>query len=203
MSGILDAHLTALSAALPGFREQGARLADWGATLARVLAGGGRLLVAGNGGSAEQAQHLAAELVGRLRDDRPALAALALCAESAAVTAISNDYGYRQVFARQVAAHGRPGDLLLLISTSGASGNLLAAADTGVERGLGCWALTGPAPNPLADRCQDTVAVPSPEPQVVQELHLVSIHVLCEHVDAALSAVTDLELTEDLMVSGR
>ncbi|HLU45589.1 MAG TPA: SIS domain-containing protein [Natronosporangium sp.] len=202
MSAILDAHLLALSAALPRFRDQGMRLAEWGDTLARVLAGGGRLLVAGNGGSAEQAQHLAAELVGKLRDDRPALAALALCAEPAAVTAISNDYGYQQVFARQVAAHGRPGDLLLLISTSGASGNLLAAAEAAMERGLRCWALTGPAPNPLADRCQDTVAVASPEPQVVQELHLVAIHVLCEHVDAALPAVTDLGLTEDLMVSG-
>lgn len=168
--------------------------------MARVLSGGGRLLVAGNGGSAEQAQHLAAELVGKLREDRPALSALALCAESASVTAISNDYGYDQVFARQVAAHGRAGDLLLLISTSGASGNLLAAAAAGVERGLGCWALTGPMPNPLAERCHEAVAVPSPEPQVVQELHLVSIHVLCEHVDAALPASVEMAVEDEVAV---
>lgn len=188
MEAILDAHLGALAAALPRFRHRAARLARWGAALASTLGSGGRLLVAGNGGSAEQAQHLAAELVGKLRQDRVALSAIALGSEPVAVTAISNDYGYEQVFARQVQAHGRAGDVLLLISTSGRSTNLLAAAGAGAQRGLRCWALTGPAPNPLAAGCAEALAVSSPDPQVVQELHLVAIHVLCEHVERALPA---------------
>jgi D-sedoheptulose 7-phosphate isomerase len=190
MEAILESHLGALAAALPRFRHRATLLARWGAALAATLGTGGRLLVAGNGGSAEQAQHLAAELVGKLRQDRPALSAIALGSEPAAVTAISNDYGYEQVFARQVQAHGRAGDVLLLISTSGRSPNLLGAAAAGAERDLRCWALTGPAPNPLAAGCHEALVVPSPEPQVVQELHLVAIHVLCEHVDHALPGAT-------------
>jgi D-sedoheptulose 7-phosphate isomerase len=187
---VLDAHLGALMAALPGFRRRAARLTRWSGVLAAELAAGHRLLVAGNGGSAEQAQHLAAELVGRLHRDRVALSAIALASDSAAVTAIGNDYGYEQVFARQVRAHGRAGDVLLLLSTSGCSPNLLTAASTGKESGLHCWALTGPAPNPLATCCAEALDVPSPEPQVVQELHLVAIHVLCELVDRTLLAGT-------------
>ncbi|MEH0841551.1 SIS domain-containing protein [Micromonospora sp. CPCC 205711] len=184
--GVLDAHLTLLAEALLPFRSAEDRLARWGAELAGVLAGGGRILVAGNGGSAAEAQHLTAELVGKLRDDRAPLAAIALHAETSAVTAIANDYGYDEVFARQVRAHGRPGDVLLLISTSGASANLLAAARAGRTAGLRCWAFTGPAPNPLAGACHEVLAIASPEPQVVQELHLVATHVLCEHVDRTL-----------------
>src|SRR3954468_20035194 len=124
----LDDHLTALAAALVPYRAAAAgRLARWGGQLAWPLGRGGRLLAAGNGGSAAEAQHLAAELVGKLREDRTPLSAIALCADSASVTAISNDYGYDQVFARQVRAHGRPGDVLLVFSTSGRSPNLLAA----------------------------------------------------------------------------
>ncbi|TWH69391.1 D-sedoheptulose 7-phosphate isomerase [Micromonospora olivasterospora] len=148
----------------------------------------GRLLVGGNGGSAAEAQHLTAELVGRLRDDREPLSAIALHAETSALTAIGNDYGYAEVFARQVRAHGRPDDILLLLSTSGVSPNLLAAARAGRDAGLRCWAFTGPAPNPLAEACHEALAVDSPDSQVVQELHLVSAHVLCEYVDRVLPA---------------
>jgi D-sedoheptulose 7-phosphate isomerase len=155
-----------------------------------VLYRGGRLLVAGNGGSAAEAQHLTAELVGKLRDDRRPLSAIALSAETSSLTAIGNDYGYEEVFARQVSAHGRRGDILLLLSTSGSSTNLLRAAQAATEAGLRCWALTGPAPNPLAAQCDEVLAVPSPEPQVVQELHLVSAHVLCEYVERAIAALT-------------
>ncbi len=105
------------------------------------------------------------------------------------MTAIGNDYGFDEVFARQVRAHGRRDDILLLLSTSGRSANLVRAARTGRELGLRCWALTGPTPNPLADACAEVLAVPSSDPQVVQELHLVSAHLLCEYVDAALPAV--------------
>ncbi|MFI7428833.1 SIS domain-containing protein [Micromonospora sp. NPDC049836] len=188
----LDAHLSGLAAALLPYRREAARLADWGTELAWTLARGGRLLVAGNGGSAAEAQHLTAELVGKLRDDREPLSAIALHAETSALTAIGNDYGYHEVFARQVRAHGRPADILLLMSTSGTSANLLTAAHAGRETGLRCWAFTGPAPNPLAEACHDVLAVPSPDSQVVQELHLVSTHLLCEYVDQALPLIRQL-----------
>jgi D-sedoheptulose 7-phosphate isomerase len=191
----LDRHLCQLSAALPDYRRLAeARLERWGTDLGRLLCRGGRLLVAGNGGSAAEAQHLTAELVGKLRDDRPPLSAIALSAETSSLTAIGNDYGYDEVFARQVHAHGRPGDILLLLSTSGASANLLRARHAASVAGLTCWAFTGPEPNPLAALCDDVLAVPSPEPQVVQELHLVSTHVLCEYVEQALTEPTRLTL---------
>ncbi|MCO1599736.1 SIS domain-containing protein, partial [Micromonospora sp. RHAY321] len=139
------------------------------------------LLVAGNGGSAAEAQHLTAELVGKLHHDRQPLSAIALHAETSTLTAIANDYGYTDVYARQVRAHGRPGDILLLLTTSGTSPNLLTAAHTAHDTGLTTWALTGPAPNPLADTCHDTLAIASPDTQVVQELHLVTSHLLCEY----------------------
>ncbi|MEO3816187.1 SIS domain-containing protein [Plantactinospora sp. B24E8] len=183
---LLDGHLAGLASALLPYRSVAGRLGRWGDELARLLAGGGRLLVAGNGGSAAEAQHLAAELVGKLRDDRAPLSAIALCAETSSLTALGNDYGFDEVFARQVRAHGRPGDILLLLSTSGRSANLVRAARAGREIGLRCWAFTGPTPNPLADACTDVLAVPSPDSQVVQELHLVSAHVLCGYVDAHL-----------------
>jgi phosphoheptose isomerase len=165
-----------------------ARLADWGADLARHLSAGGRLLVAGNGGSAAEAQHLAAELVGKLRDDRVPLSAIALTPDSAAVTAISNDYGYEEVFARQVRAHGRPGDVLLVLSTSGHSPNLVAAVRAAAECGLRTWAMVGPGPSPVGDACDEVLRCPSGDSQVVQELHLVAVHVMCEYVDRALPA---------------
>lgn len=183
---VLDAHLAALASTLVPYQKAAGKLGRWGTELAWMLGHGGRLLVAGNGGSAAQAQHLAAELVGKLREDRTPLSAIALCAETSSLTAISNDYGFEEVFARQVRAHGRRDDVLLLLSTSGNSGNLLTAARAGRAAGLRCWALTGQLPNPLAEVCDEVLAVPSRDTQVVQELHLVSVHVLCEYVDLAL-----------------
>ncbi|MFY1694496.1 MULTISPECIES: D-sedoheptulose-7-phosphate isomerase [unclassified Solwaraspora] len=189
---LIDSHLAGLAEALLPYREVASRLGRWGSELAWTLGHGGRLLVAGNGGSAAEAQHLAAELVGKLRADRTPLSAIALTAETSSLTAISNDFGFDEVFARQVRAHGRPGDILLLLSTSGRSGNLLAAAHAGREAGLRCWACTGPVPNPLADICPEVLAVPAADPQVVQELHLVTAHLLCEYVDQTLPAVLGL-----------
>lgn len=186
---VLDSHLAGLASALVPFRQTAHKLSGWGYELARLLVGGGRLLTAGNGGSAAEAQHLTAELVGKLRDDRPALSAIALTAETSSLTAVSNDFGYDEVFARQVRAHGRPGDTLLLLSTSGRSSNLLAAAEVAGSLGMRVLGLTGPTPNPLAELCSDVLAVPSPDAQVVQELHLVSVHVLCEYVDLALPSL--------------
>ncbi|WP_326554172.1 D-sedoheptulose-7-phosphate isomerase [Micromonospora sp. NBC_01813] len=189
---LLDTHLAGLAEALSPYRQVASLLGRWGAELAWTLGNGGRLLVAGNGGSAAEAQHLAAELVGKLRDDRTPLSAIALTAETSSLTAISNDFGFDEVFARQVRAHGRPGDILLLLSTSGRSANLLAAAHAGRQAGLRCWACTGPAPNPLAQACDEVLAVPAADPQVVQELHLVSAHLLCEYVDRTLPSVLGL-----------
>jgi D-sedoheptulose 7-phosphate isomerase len=181
----VDAKLDRLAEAVELFRAEGPRLTRWGEHLAEVLVAGGRLLVAGNGGSAAEAQHLAAELVGKLHDDRPAYSAIALTAETSSLTAIGNDYGYERVFARQVEAHGRAGDVLILISSSGRSKNLIAAAETARGLGITSWAMTGPLPNPLGMCCDDVLAIPC-DPQTAQELHLVAVHTVCEQIEAAL-----------------
>ena len=183
---LIELHIDALAAALVEFRAAARRLVSWGRHLAGILNHGGRLLVAGNGGSAAEAAHLAGELVGRMRDDHPAYSAIALGADSATLTALGNDYGFSEVFARQVRAHGRPGDVLLALSTSGRSENLLAAAHVARAEGLTAWALTGPAPNPLAELCDDTLAITGAGAQTVQELQLVSVHLLCEQIEEAL-----------------
>jgi len=179
-------HVQALLAALPQLDTE--TLDGWGRHLAAVLVGGGRLLVAGNGGSAAQAQHLTAELVGRYRDDRPALSAIALHAETSSLTAIANDYGWDHGFARQVQAHGRPGDVLLALSTSGRSGNILGAMAAAREGGLTVWGLTGPAGNPVEQLADACVCVEAPATATVQEVHQVAVHLLCAAVDLQVGA---------------
>jgi phosphoheptose isomerase len=186
MNSPLDDHLTGLAAALPPFRHAARLLERWGADLAWHLGQGGRLLIAGNGGSAAEAQHLAAELVGRLREERAPLSAIALTPDSSALTAIGNDYGFEEVFARQVRAHGRPGDVLLVLSTSGRSPNLVAAVHAARAAGMRTWALVGAGRSPVAEACDEALCCPSRDSQVVQELHLVSVHVLCEYIDRTL-----------------
>ncbi|MEV5358395.1 SIS domain-containing protein [Streptomyces sp. NPDC093516] len=181
-------HCEALEEALGRFRRHHLdRIADWGARLADVLTDGGRLLAAGNGGSAAQAQHLTAELVGRYRRERRAYSALALHAETSSVTAIGNDYGFDHVYARQVTAHGRPGDVLVLLSTSGRSANLVAAAVTARQAGLRVWALTGRGPNPLAEAAHEALCVDADSAATVQETHLVAVHLLCECFDTSVA----------------
>jgi D-sedoheptulose 7-phosphate isomerase len=182
-------HCRSLEQALLRLRRDGglARIADWGGRLAAVLPGGGRLLAAGNGGSAAQAQHLTAELVGRYRKERPAYSAISLHAETSSLTALGNDYGFDQVYARQVAAHGRPGDVLVLLSTSGRSANLISAAVAGRSAGLRVWAMTGPGPNPLAEAADETLSIVGDTTATVQEAHLVAVHLLCEAFDAAVA----------------
>jgi len=170
------------------------RLDIWGRRLAVILGRGGRLLLAGNGGSASQAQHLATEFSGKFFADRPPYSAIALTADTSAVTAIANDYGYEEVFARQVRAHGRPGDVLLAMSTSGRSPNLPPAVAAARERELATWALTGPSPNPLAAACDEAVCVPYPGPvpaltATVQETHEVALHLICLAFDATAQEV--------------
>jgi D-sedoheptulose 7-phosphate isomerase len=160
----------------------------WGRDLAGRLTGGARLVAAGNGGSAAQAAHLTAELVGRYRDDRRPFSAVALHAEVSALTAITNDYGHDEGFARQLEAHARPGDVAVLLSTSGGSSNVVRAAERARECGVHCWAMTGRGPNALTEAADDFLTVDSPFTATVQELHLVLLHVLCAGLDAELDA---------------
>jgi D-sedoheptulose 7-phosphate isomerase len=187
-------HLAALRHALGASELQLARLDGWGGELGERLLAGARLLTAGNGGSAAEAQHLAAELVGRFVDERLPLSALALCTDGAAVTAIGNDYGAEQLFARQVCAHGRPGDVLVVLSTSGRSPNVVAAAHAARDCGLTTWALTGPGPNPLTEVCDDAVCIEADTTATIQELHLVAVHLLCAAVDRRVAQIVGREI---------
>ncbi len=179
---VLD-HLRAVTPALESLVQNAGTLAGWGVEMADRLMAGQRLLAAGNGGSAAEAQHLTAELVGRFDGEREPFSAISLHAESSAVTAIANDYGFDHMFARQVSAHGRDGDILILLSTSGKSPNLLHAVDAARAAGVTTWALTGPGPNPLADRVDDYVAIDAKSANA-QEGHLIALHAICRAFDA-------------------
>jgi len=150
------------------------------------LRGGNTVLACGNGGSAADAQHLVAELVGRFRDERRALAAIALSADTAILTAVGNDYGYERVFARQVEALARPGDLLFAISTSGNSPNVVLAARTARERGCKVAALSGARGGELAAHADFLVRAPSTVVARIQEMHTLCIHIICESLDLLL-----------------
>jgi D-sedoheptulose 7-phosphate isomerase len=186
-------HVDRLADALPALRRARPVLARWGEVLAGRLLGGARLLAAGNGGSAAEAQHLTAELVGRFDRERRPLSAIALHADTSSLSAIGNDYGYSEVYARQVRGHARPGDVVLLFSTSGRSENLLAAAGAAHEVGALSWALTGPGPNPLARMCTDAVCLPG-DTATVQEMHLVALHMVCRAVEQGIEARSALAL---------
>lgn len=184
----LDDHVTELTIALDALRSDSELIDSWGARLALVLDGGGRLLAAGNGGSAAEAQHLTAELVGRFLTERRPLSALSMAAETSSLTAIVNDYGPDELFARQVEAHGRPGDVLMLLSTSGRSRNVLQAAERARPLGIAVWAMTGAGPNPLAKLADEALTVQARTTAAVQEAHLLAVHALCAAVDAHLPA---------------
>jgi D-sedoheptulose 7-phosphate isomerase len=149
---------------------------------------GGKALFFGNGGSAADAQHLAAELECRFNFDRKPLAALALHANSSTLTAISNDYSYEMLFARLLTAHARPGDVAVAISTSGTSKNVLAAARLKQELGLSLIALTGKNSGPLAPHADVVIAVPSRDTPRIQEAHITIGHVLCDWLEQSLFA---------------
>ena len=151
-----------------------------------ALRSGSKILTFGNGGSAADAQHLAAELAGRFDRERPALSALALTANSSDLTAIGNDYGFAHVFARLVEAHGKPGDVAIAISTSGNSENVLRAVDSARARGMRSIGLIGKGGGKLAARVDVAVSVPADVTARVQEAHGAIVHVLCELVEGAL-----------------
>lgn len=153
---------------------------------AEALDKGGKVLTFGNGGSAADAQHLAAELVNRFRIDRPPLAAVALTTDSSALTAIGNDFGFEHVFEKQVRALARPGDVAVGITTSGTSPNVVRGLAAAREAGCLCVGLTGEAPGTLEPLCHHLVRVPSRETPRVQEGHAAWIHAFCDLLDAIL-----------------
>lgn len=157
--------------------------------LAEILRRGGTLLICGNGGSAADAQHIAAELVGRIRPSppRPGLPAIALCADGALLTALGNDFGFERIYARQVEALGRPGDALLALSTSGASPNVLAALEVARARGLTTAALGG-AGTPMMQRADLPIEIPARDTPSIQEAGIVLYHLLCEQIEVWLAA---------------
>jgi D-sedoheptulose 7-phosphate isomerase len=154
-----------------------------GQMICEALTGDRKILICGNGGSAADAQHIAAELVGCYEKQRRSWPAVALTTDTSALTAISNDLGYEQVFARQVAGLAQAGDVLVAISTSGKSKNVLRAAEAARERGCKTIALTGATADPLGSLCDITVAVPSTRTARVQEAHITIGHLWCEMVD--------------------
>ena len=158
------------------------------AILASAFAAGGKALLFGNGGSAADAQHLAAELVGRFEQERRALPALALTVDTSALTAIANDFGFERVFARQVEAHGRAGDVAVAISTSGASPNVLAAVEAARAAGLATIGLCGRAGCPLCAAVDIALVSPGADTASVQETHLAVEHALCRSVERRVVA---------------
>jgi D-sedoheptulose 7-phosphate isomerase len=158
------------------------------AILASVTSGG-KVLACGNGGSAADAQHFAAEFVGRFERERPELAALALTTDSSIITAIANDYDFNIIFSRQVRALGQPGDVLLAISTSGNSGNVLAAIEAAHEREMVVVGLSGRGGGKMSQVLRDTdvhICVPHERTARVQEVHILALHCICDAVDAQL-----------------
>lgn len=150
------------------------------------LKAGGRILLAGNGGSAADAQHIAGELVSRFAFDRPGLPALALTTDTSIMTAIGNDYGYERLFARQIEAHARIGDVFIGYSTSGRSPNVLRAFEAARALGVVCIGLTGNRGGPMRDLCDHLFEVPSADTPKIQEGHLILGHILCGLIEKAV-----------------
>jgi D-sedoheptulose 7-phosphate isomerase len=168
------------------FAEQAPLVLAVGGVLVDALRAGRKVLVFGNGGSAADAQHFAAELVGRYLYDRPGLPAIALTTDPSIMTAIANDMGYDAVFRRQVEAHGQPGDVAIGISTSGRSRSVVDALRVAKERGLVTVAMTGNGGGSLSGAVDHLIDAPSPDTPRIQELHGLVIHLLCQIVEETL-----------------
>jgi D-sedoheptulose 7-phosphate isomerase len=183
LAGSLEEHLKTIQALIDSRLPE---IEAAGNLIWEALKSGNKILLCGNGGSAADAQHIAAELVGRYELERRAFPAVALTVDTSALTAISNDYGYEEVFARQVAGLAVAGDVLVAISTSGKSANVIKAAEQ--ARALGCKtiALAGGSGEPLASHCDLAVVVPSERTSRVQEAHITIGHLWCEMIDRRL-----------------
>lgn len=188
MQRVFEAHVGELQEALAGIAALVPAIDVAAGAMARSLRAGGTVFAAGNGGSAAEAQHFTAELLGRLRPDRDrdALRAMALHAEASTLTAVANDYGYDEVFARQVRGLGRAGDVFVGLSTSGSSPNVVRAAEAAADREMVTIALVGGAPAALHDVCDHVLVVPSTAIGAIQECHLVLVHLLVERAEDLL-----------------
>jgi len=176
------------------FADNAELVAEVARAMALSLTGGGKILFCGNGGSAADAQHFAAELVNRFMMERPPLPAIALTTDSSALTAIGNDYSFDQIFSKQVQALGRPGDVLIGISTSGKSQNVNEALRVGLENGLVTVGLGGGNGGSMIAHCHHAIIVPDTRTPLIQELHVTIGHLLCGLVDYYLfEAVAELE----------
>ena len=186
---LIAAHLKSSLAAFERAAQDAAMLAA-ARKIAQVIVSGLRsghkLLLVGNGGSAGDAQHIAAEIVGRYKRERAPFPAIALTTDSSALTAIANDYGFEQVFARQIAGLGRRGDILLALSTSGRSQNILAALRVAHENGLITIGFTGTKGAAMGVACDHLLVAPSDDTPVVQQIHLAVAHGICDEVEQAL-----------------
>ena len=169
-------------------------IAEAVAALMGCITAGGKVLACGNGGSASDAQHFAAEFVGRFERERPGLAAISLTTDTSILTAVANDYDFAQVFAKQVQALGSPGDVLLALSTSGNSANVLAAVDAARAKDMTVIALSGRGGGKLRDKLADTdvhICVPHERTARIQEVHILAIHCMCDAVDLQLLGEQD------------
>lgn len=165
---------------------QAQAIVEMAVLMAESIQQGGKLLIAGNGGSASDSQHFAAELVGRLHRERPALAAIALTTDTSILTAVGNDYGFEQIFRRQILALGRPGDVFVPISTSGNSANLVTAVEAAKTHGLRTLALLGKSGGTLAGMVDQALVVPASSSQAIQQVHITIIHSWCEIIENIL-----------------
>lgn len=164
-------------------------IADAVNTVVGCITAGGKVLVCGNGGSASDAQHFAAEFVGRFERERPGLAAIALTTDTSILTAVGNDYDFNSIFSKQVQALGSPGDVLLAITTSGNSANVLAAVDAAKAKDMTIIALTGRGGGKMRERLGETdvhICVPHERTARIQEVHILVLHCLCDAVDLQL-----------------
>lgn len=184
IKAIWNEHLE-VAKALPQLAEAVSRAVDM---IYSSMVSGGQLLIAGNGGSAADAQHIAAELTGRFFLERRPFRAMALHVNTSSLTAIGNDYGYEHVFAREVAAHGRPGDVLLAISTSGNSLNVLRAIEAAHQGELAVVGLTGDSGGKMKATCDLCLCVPSKSTPRMQEMHITIGHAICELLEERLAA---------------
>src|SRR5947209_14098856 len=175
-----------LDTALAQFIRRAEAVTEVATLLVETLRSGHKVLVAGNGGSAAEAQHFASELVGRFKRERAPYAVLSLTTDTSILTAIANDYGYQDIFARQVLALGQPDDMLIVFSTSGESENLLCAAAAAQQCLMTIIAITGDQPNRLECLADVTVHVPTVDTAITQELHMMVTHILCDIVESEL-----------------
>lgn len=185
----IAAHFERSLAALERATEDAALLATArkiAAVIVTALRSRNKLLIIGNGGSAADAQHIAAEIIGRYKQDRPGYAALALTTDTSALTSVANDYGFEQVFARQIEGLGQRGDVLMALSTSGRSPNILAALRTARERGLVTIGFTGSTGEALGALCDHLFVAPSDDTPVVQQIHLAAAHGICDEIEQTM-----------------